>query len=65
MANPADEVAFDPEPIRAGVVWGLVATHALSGQQEHIIGFHSETEAREWLASEGCKAWLRTRGYVN
>ncbi len=65
MANPADKVTFDPEPIRLEVAWGLVARHALSGQQEHIIGFHSETEAKEWLASKGCKAWLKTRGYLN
>jgi hypothetical protein len=65
MANVADKVTFDPEPIRVGVAWGLVATHALSGQQEHIVGFHTETEAKEWIASKGCKAWLRTRGYVN
>jgi hypothetical protein len=65
MANVADKVTFDPQPIRVGVAWGLVATHALSGQQEHIVGFHTETEAKEWIASKGCKAWLRTRGYVN
>ncbi len=65
MANIADTVTFDPKPIRIGGAWGLVATHALSGQQEHIVGFHTETEAEEWLASKGCKAWLRTRGYVN
>ena len=38
---------------------------ALSGQQEHVVGFHTATEAKEWLASKGCKAWLRTRGYLN
>ena len=65
MADPADTVAFNPRPIRLGLAWGLVATHALSGQQEHIVGFHTATEAKEWLASKGCKAWLRTRGYAN
>jgi len=43
----------------------IAATHALSGQQEQVIDFHSETEAKEWLASKGCKAWLKTRGYAN
>jgi hypothetical protein len=57
-------VTFNPRPIRLGLAWGLVATHALSGQQEHIVGFHTETEAKEWLASKGYRAWLRTRGYV-
>jgi len=65
MANHADKVTFDPRPIRPGIAWALVARHALSGQQEHIIGFHSEEEAKEWLASKGCKAWLKTRGYLN
>jgi hypothetical protein len=65
MVDRADKVTFDPKPIRLGVAWGLVATHALSGQQEHIVGFHSETEAKEWLASKGCEAWLKTRGYLN
>ena len=65
MANPADKVTFGPKPILVGAAWALVATHALSGQQEHVIGFHSETEAKEWLASKGCKAWLKTRGYEN
>jgi hypothetical protein len=65
MVDSADKVTFDPKLIRLGVAWGLVATHTLSGRQEHIVGFHSETEAKEWLASKGCEAWLKTRGYLN
>ena len=65
MTNPADEVTFKPKPILVGAAWALVATHALSGQREQVIGFYSETEAKEWLASKGCKAWLKTRGYAN
>jgi hypothetical protein len=65
MANAADNVTFNPKPILVGAAWALVATHSLSGQQEQVIGFHSETEAKEWLASKGCKAWLKTRGYAN
>jgi hypothetical protein len=61
MANPADNVTFNPRPILVGAAWALVATHALSGQREQFIGFHSETEAKEWLASKGCKAWLGPR----
>jgi hypothetical protein len=64
MADSADKVIINPKPIRLGLAWGLVATHALSGQQEQIVGFHTETEAKEWLASKGYRAWLRTRGYV-
>ena len=64
MAN-ANKVTFKPKPIKIGVTWGLVATHALSGQQEHVIGFHTATEAKEWLTSKGYKAWLKTRGYLD
>jgi len=64
MVGSTDKVTFNPKPIRLGLAWGLVATRALSGQQENIVGFHTETEAKEWLASKGYRAWLRTRGYV-
>jgi len=63
MVDAADNVTFNPEPIKVGLVWGLVVTHALSGQQEHVLGFHSPAEAKQWLASNGCVAWLKTRGY--
>ena len=65
MGPPADKVSFNPKPTKVGATWCLVATHALSGQQEHIIGFHTETEAKEWLASKGYQAWLKTRGYAH
>jgi hypothetical protein len=64
MATVADNVTFNAEPIKIGLVWGLVATHGLSGQQEHVLGFHSEAEAKEWIAGRGCAAWLKTRGYI-
>ena len=64
MVGSTDKVTFNPKPIRLGLAWGLVATRALSGQQENIVGFHTETEAKEWFASKGYGARLRTRGYV-
>ncbi|HTV27910.1 MAG TPA: hypothetical protein VMF32_09020 [Xanthobacteraceae bacterium] len=45
-----------------GGSWQLIATHP-SGHQEDIAGFHTETEAIDWLSSSACAAWLRTRGY--
>jgi hypothetical protein len=57
-----DAVTFDPRPIKVGSSWRVVATHP-SGQQEHISGFHTDAEAIEWLSSNACAAWLRTRGY--
>jgi hypothetical protein len=63
MAILTDDVVFDPDPLRVDRLWVVVATHP-SGQQEHIVGFHTEVEAKEWRASRSCSAWLRTRGYV-
>jgi len=63
MAISTDNVVFDREPLKVDRLWAVVATHP-SGQQEHIVGFHTEAEAREWRASVGCEAWLRTRGYA-
>jgi hypothetical protein len=63
VAHSTDLVAFDRDPLRVDGVWAVVATHP-SGQQEHIIGFHSEAEAKEWRVGVGCEAWLRTRGYA-
>jgi hypothetical protein len=61
MAHPLT-VRFDPTPVKFGASWRLIATHP-SGYQEDIAGFHSETEAIEWLSSSACAAWHRTRGY--
>jgi hypothetical protein len=55
-------VTFDPNPTKAGSTWRIVAMHP-SGQREDISGFHTSTEAVEWLTSDACAAWLRTRGY--
>jgi hypothetical protein len=55
-------VTFDPRPVKVGASWQLIATHP-SGHQEDIAGFHTETEAIDWLSSTACAAWLRTRGY--
>ena len=63
MAISTDNVVFDREPLKVDRLWAVVATHP-SGQQEHIVGFHTEAEACEWRASHSCEAWLRTRGYT-
>ena len=61
-ATDATNVEFGLGPQRVGAIWAWIATHP-SGQQEEIVGFHSEAEAREWRASNGLRAWFRTRGY--
>jgi hypothetical protein len=55
-------VLFEKKARKVGRVWALIATHP-SGQQEDVIGFHTEEEALEWRKSNGYRAWLRTRGY--
>jgi hypothetical protein len=59
----SDSIIFDRKPLQVDRVWSVVATHP-SGQQEHIVGFHTEAEALEWRVSQACRAWLKTRGYV-
>ena len=58
-----DSVVFERNAIKIDQVWRVVATHP-SGQQEHTLGFHTEAEAIAWRVSQGCRAWLETRGYV-
>jgi hypothetical protein len=63
MTDFTDSVVFDREPLEVDGVWAIVATHP-SGQQEHIIGFHSAAEAEDWRTGKGCEVWLKTRGYA-
>ena len=63
MTDFTDSVVFDREPLEVDGVWAIVATHP-SGQQEHIIGFHSAAEAEDWRIGKGCEVWLKTRGYA-
>jgi hypothetical protein len=58
-----DRVLFEKKVQKIGGVWALIATHP-SGEQEDVIGFHTEEEAKEWRKSNGCRAWLRTRSYL-
>jgi hypothetical protein len=55
-------VLFEKKAQKIGRVWALIATHP-NGQQEDVIGFHTEEEAKKWRKSNGYRAWLRTRGY--
>jgi hypothetical protein len=63
MAQYATMIKFDPQPRKFGSEWHVVATYP-AGHKEHVMGFHSEEEALDWLASESCQAWLRGRGYA-
>jgi hypothetical protein len=63
MAKKRPKITLAVEPFRVEPEWHVIATNP-SGQREHISGFKSEAEAKEWLASDRCKAWLRARGYA-
>jgi hypothetical protein len=62
MKPPRDKITFDPFPIKFGAAWHVRAVHP-SQQVEHITGFASEEAAKEWIAGDGAKTWLRSRGY--
>ena len=61
LIQSSAKVRFEPRPQKIGGTWVLIATHP-SGQQEHIVGFHTEAEADEWRGGHGLQAWFRTRG---
>ena len=62
MTPPRGKIIFDPVPIKFGIAWRVRAVYP-SQQAEHITGFPSEAAAKEWIAGDGAKAWLRSRGY--
>jgi hypothetical protein len=63
MAHADPGITFDPRPLKIGTGWHIIAMYPMRGK-EHITGFHSEEEALDWLAGDGCQAWLRARGYA-
>jgi hypothetical protein len=64
MAEPHQSIRINPQPIKAGNEWRVMAIWP-SGHLEEITGFKTEAEARAWIAGDGAKAWLRGRGYPN
>jgi hypothetical protein len=59
-----DRVLFDKKAQKIGEVWALIATHP-SGQQEDVIGFHTEKEAKEWRKSNVvCTPFDRTGSWL-
>jgi hypothetical protein len=55
-----NKIIFDP--VKFGVAWHVRAVYP-NNRAEHITGFASEAAAKEWIASDDAKAWLRSRGY--
>jgi hypothetical protein len=57
-----DQIIFDPVPIEVGPEWHVRAVYP-SGHEEHITGFASVAAAKDWIAGDEAKVWLRSRGY--
>jgi len=61
MAEPHQRITINPQPVKAGDEWHVVATWP-SGHPEHITGFKTEAEAREWITGDGA---IRGRGAIS
>ncbi len=64
MPKSADKITFEVRPLKVGSGWYVVVTYP-GGMQEHVPGFHNETEAEEWMSGKGRQMWLRARGFGN
>lgn len=51
-----NKILLDPQPTEVGGEWYVKATYP-SGQVEQIMGFKTEVEAKDWIASKS-KEWL-------
>ena len=62
MAEIREKLTIQRQPFRIGNEWHVKAIWP-SGHPEEITGFRSEAEAKAWIAGDGAKAWLRSKGY--
>jgi hypothetical protein len=62
MAEPHHRATIDPSPLKVGDEWHVKATWP-SGHPEWITGFKTEADAKAWIAGDGAKTWLLSRGY--
>jgi hypothetical protein len=62
MANLPEKISFEPQPLKVGVEWCVVAIYP-KGQQERIAGFKTEREAVDWIGSSAALNWVKARGY--
>jgi hypothetical protein len=60
MTTLPDKITFMPRRLKDDTEWCVVATYP-TGHREHITGFKSEAEALDWIASDRCQTWLKTR----
>jgi hypothetical protein len=62
MAHLREKITIQPQPFQVGKEWHVKAIWP-SGHPEAITGFKSEAEAKAWVAGNGAKAWVRSKGY--
>lgn len=60
MGKPRKKVALTPKPLNDSD-W-QIEVKLTSDRIVMIVGFESETDARQWIRNRS-KAWLKTRGY--
>jgi hypothetical protein len=56
-----NKIIFDP--VKLGVAWRVRAVYPGNQFVERIAGFATKAAAKEWIASDDAKAWVRSRGY--
>jgi hypothetical protein len=61
-SGQSNKVVFDPTPVRIDQTLGFRLVLP-GGRPDMITGFINEAEAKAWLASGYCEAWLEERGY--
>jgi len=61
MAKAVGKITFNPKPLKVGAQWHVVDTYP-RGQEEHITGFKTEADAKDWLKNDS-QAWLKKRSY--
>jgi hypothetical protein len=61
MPFPVTTIAFETVPAEAKG-WRVAAAFP-DGRIEHITGFLNEGEARDWIGSQGCLEWAKTKGH--
>jgi hypothetical protein len=61
MAKSVGRIRFEPRPLNKGPQWQVLVTYP-DGTEEHIIGFVTESDARNWITSDS-EAWLKELGF--
>jgi hypothetical protein len=59
MIKPHQAPSFRPRELKAGTGWYVLVTWP-NGEAEHVSGFSSALEAKDWIKTQS-KSWLKAR----